>query len=67
MQRLRAEVDTLNNAVLKDRQLELSVVFDGTTYISCAIDLGSAEYLGGRHAPALEHSNAVFDALLSLH
>ena len=39
MQRLRAEVDTLNNAVLKDRQLELSVVFDETTYISSAIDL----------------------------
>ena len=39
MQRLRTEVDTLNNAVLKDRQLELSVVFDETTYIASAIDL----------------------------
>ena len=39
MQRLRTEVDTLNNAVLKDRQLELSVVFDETTYISSAIGL----------------------------
>ena len=39
MQRLRAEVDALNNAVLKDRQLELSVVFDETTYIASAIDL----------------------------
>ncbi|MGB2302115.1 MAG: efflux RND transporter permease subunit, partial [Candidatus Puniceispirillaceae bacterium] len=39
MQRLRAEVDALNNAVLKNRQLELSVVFDETTYIASAIDL----------------------------
>jgi len=39
MQRLRAEVDTLNDTILKDRQLELSVVFDETTYIASAIDL----------------------------
>ena len=39
MQRLRLEVDNLNSTILKDRQLELSVVFDETTYIASAIDL----------------------------
>ena len=39
MQRLRAEVETLNANILSEKQLQLSVVYDETTYIASAIDL----------------------------
>lgn len=39
MERLRAEVDILNKELLNAKQLQLSIVYDETTYIASAIEL----------------------------
>ena len=39
MERLRAEVDSLNKELLNAKQLQLSIVYDETTYIASAIEL----------------------------
>ena len=54
MERLRAEVDQLNRSVLNKRDLELSVVFDETTYIASAINLVQQNiFIGGGLALAI--------------